>query len=223
MGGPPRAGCAAGSHSTRSERGRPRRGVDGDSIAWSATSRRCGRRGYQLLERHPHLEAGERRAEAEVRAEAEGEVAGGVLPADVEGLRLCEGVARRTFPEASATSTLAPAGMRTPPISASLGADAALGRERGTEAQALLDRGRDEPRVGADRLPTGAAVVQQEEHCVGQRAARRLVSGGERRGGQTDSHSSLNSSGSSRAARTAWGSRPGPLGSSWSRRIRSRA
>ena len=74
------------SHSTRSESG-PRNVVLGwKRSVCSGIRRRLGRRAFSSLEYYARLEASQRRTEAIVRSEPEGEVLLGILSMDVEAL-----------------------------------------------------------------------------------------------------------------------------------------
>ena len=75
--------------------------------------RSAGQRGGQLLQHDPGLEAGQRGAEAEVRAGAERQVVLGVGPADVEAVGSGKTSGSRLAAPME-TSTLASAGSSTP-------------------------------------------------------------------------------------------------------------
>ena len=129
----------------------------------------------QLGERQLRLELSEARAQAEVDALAEGQVAAGVGAVEVEGVGLGEdrGVAARggqPEEELGARGQLDAAharGLRRhPPPHA----------DRGVEAQRLLDGARDRRRIGDDARPA-RRVLEQPPHEVADEVVRRLVAG----------------------------------------------
>ena len=115
------------------------------SVAGSAASSRSGRRGQQLLEHHAQLEAGERLAEAEVRAEAERDVLVRVA-LDVEAVRVGELrlVAVRRLVEQHALLAFVQLLAHELDV---VGDRAAHVLDRADPAQHLLDRDRDLGRV----------------------------------------------------------------------------
>ena len=129
----------------------------------------------ELRHRQLGLELAEGRAQAEVDAAAEGEVAAGVVAVEVEGSGSGKTDGSRPA-AASHRKSFAPAGRSTPPTVAGRVVTRRQTQTEGSKRSVSSTAPGIGARVGDDALPA-RAVLEQAPHDVADQVVRRLVAG----------------------------------------------